>query len=123
MVSVSHITVQVLTFILGCNSLFSVLVVWIQLPAVLGVDVGWDAGSWLVKILASAKCWLRLLFIPQGEYRRIWTDVVVGWLEKVNFLMNNAVGGLLCCYYLVGTRTYTRLDYTHVLALHFLVQC
>jgi hypothetical protein len=61
------ITVQVLTFTLGCNSLCSVLAVWNQLPAVLEVDVEWDAVSWLVKILAPARCGLRLLFISQGD--------------------------------------------------------
>jgi hypothetical protein len=104
--------VQVLTFTLGCNSLCSVLVVWSQLPVVLGVDVGWDAGLWLVNILAPARCGLRLLFIPHGDYRGICIAVVVGWLVKITFFMNNAVGRLLCCYYLVRTHTYTSLDYT-----------
>jgi uncharacterized RDD family membrane protein YckC len=84
--------------------------------------VGWDAGLWLVKILAPARCGLRLLSISQGEYRGIWISIVVGWLVKVTILMNNAIGDLLCCYYLVGTRTYTSVDYTHVSPLHFLVQ-
>jgi hypothetical protein len=89
------ITVQALTFTLGCNSLCSVLAVWNQLPSVLRVGMGWDAGSWLVKILAPARSGLRLLFIPQGEYRGIWIAAVVGWIASVIFLMNNAVGGLL----------------------------
>jgi hypothetical protein len=107
------LTVQVLTFTLGCNSLCIVLVVWNQFPVVLGVDVGWDAGLQLVKILASAKCGLRLLFTPQGEYRGIWIGrwwlvrglgiaIVMGG-RVVTSVINNAVERLLCCCYFVNT--------------------
>jgi hypothetical protein len=48
MVSFIHnslvITIQVVTLTLGCSFLCSVPAVWNQLPAVLRVDVGWDAG-------------------------------------------------------------------------------
>jgi hypothetical protein len=61
------ITVQVLTFTLGSNSLCSVLAIWNQLPLVLGVDVGCDAGLWLVKICAPARCGLRLFVFTSGR--------------------------------------------------------
>jgi hypothetical protein len=61
-----------------CSFLCSVSVASNRLPAVLQVDVGWEAGLYAVKILASAKCGLRLGANRGGIcIRRRWLNAMV----------------------------------------------
>jgi hypothetical protein len=72
---VGTVTVQVVTLTLVCSCPYSVPAVWNLLPAVLGVDAGWDARLRAVKILASAKRGLRVGRI-QGN---VHTSLMAYW--------------------------------------------